>query len=400
MAEARIPDAETYHREIRHHGAEPRARAKPGALVMHPGPMNRGVEIADEVADGPQSVIQQQVANGVAVRMAVARDHLLRRRQGADPEPARGDRRMTGREHRGTIFVEDAEVRVATGISRAAVRDAAARAALRRGGRAGQLRTPVLRCASCPMRRPLSIMLADAAAGTIDILYKVVGTGLEKLVAQPVGARLSVHRPDRTRLHAAAEPPARAADRRRRGHPADGLPRRRAAASPDARWRPLVLMGSEIPFPFRARPSTLLVPGMPAGVDRLHAAARGLGVPSRLASLAGLPGCYDGYVTALADAWLDTLDADTRGRGRDLRLRPDADAARRWRRVARRYGVPAQVSLEEFMACAVGGCAGCAVPILVDGELAMKRVCVDGPVFDANAVFPEKETDVLSDSRL
>ena len=38
---------------------------------MHPGPMNRGVEITSEVADGPQSVIRQQVTNGVAVRMAV-----------------------------------------------------------------------------------------------------------------------------------------------------------------------------------------------------------------------------------------------------------------------------------------------------------------------------------------
>lgn len=47
------------------------ALAKPGALVLHPGPMNRGVEIAPEVADGPQSVILQQVENGVAVRMAV-----------------------------------------------------------------------------------------------------------------------------------------------------------------------------------------------------------------------------------------------------------------------------------------------------------------------------------------
>ena len=47
------------------------ARPHAGALVMHPGPMNRDVEIASAVADGPQSVIQQQVANGVAVRMAV-----------------------------------------------------------------------------------------------------------------------------------------------------------------------------------------------------------------------------------------------------------------------------------------------------------------------------------------
>ena len=45
--------------------------AKPDVLIMHPGPMNRGVEIAPEVADGPYSVILDQVANGVAVRMAL-----------------------------------------------------------------------------------------------------------------------------------------------------------------------------------------------------------------------------------------------------------------------------------------------------------------------------------------
>lgn len=47
--------------------------ARPDAIVMHPGPMNRGVEIADAVADGPQSVILNQVSNGVALRMAVLR---------------------------------------------------------------------------------------------------------------------------------------------------------------------------------------------------------------------------------------------------------------------------------------------------------------------------------------
>lgn len=45
--------------------------AKPDAIVMHPGPINRGVEIASSVADGPQSVILQQVSNGVAIRMAI-----------------------------------------------------------------------------------------------------------------------------------------------------------------------------------------------------------------------------------------------------------------------------------------------------------------------------------------
>jgi aspartate carbamoyltransferase catalytic subunit len=51
--------------------AERAARLKPDTLVMHPGPMNRGVEIADEVADSTRSLVTEQVANGVAVRMAV-----------------------------------------------------------------------------------------------------------------------------------------------------------------------------------------------------------------------------------------------------------------------------------------------------------------------------------------
>jgi aspartate carbamoyltransferase catalytic subunit len=51
-------------------------RAKPDAMVMHPGPMNRGIEIADDVADGPHSVILDQVANGIFVRMAVLAELL------------------------------------------------------------------------------------------------------------------------------------------------------------------------------------------------------------------------------------------------------------------------------------------------------------------------------------
>ncbi|AMN49015.1 MULTISPECIES: aspartate carbamoyltransferase catalytic subunit [unclassified Psychrobacter] len=57
----------------KHYGITPErvALAKPDALVMHPGPMNRGIEIASNVADGAQSVILKQVSNGVAIRMAV-----------------------------------------------------------------------------------------------------------------------------------------------------------------------------------------------------------------------------------------------------------------------------------------------------------------------------------------
>ncbi|PLP58752.1 aspartate carbamoyltransferase catalytic subunit [Mesorhizobium loti] len=70
MEGAFVPSVREY---FRYFGldAEKLKAAKDDALVMHPGPMNRGVEIASEVADGPQSVIQEQVEMGVAVRMAV-----------------------------------------------------------------------------------------------------------------------------------------------------------------------------------------------------------------------------------------------------------------------------------------------------------------------------------------
>ena len=70
MEDGLVESLDAYHRDF---GitAERLRLAKPDAIVMHPGPMNRGVEISDEVADGPQSVILRQVANGVKMRMAV-----------------------------------------------------------------------------------------------------------------------------------------------------------------------------------------------------------------------------------------------------------------------------------------------------------------------------------------
>ena len=70
MKGARLPSAQEYFKQYGLTAAK-LARAKPDAIVMHPGPMNRGVEIDSEVADGPQSVILPQVTYGIAVRMAV-----------------------------------------------------------------------------------------------------------------------------------------------------------------------------------------------------------------------------------------------------------------------------------------------------------------------------------------
>ena len=77
MEEGLVPSLEEYHRD---YGLteERLRRAAPDAVVLHPGPMNRGVEIDDAVADGAQSLVLRQVANGVAVRMAVLEEVLGR----------------------------------------------------------------------------------------------------------------------------------------------------------------------------------------------------------------------------------------------------------------------------------------------------------------------------------
>jgi aspartate carbamoyltransferase catalytic subunit len=70
MDESQIPDVDAF---LKDWGITERSilHANKGAIVLHPGPMNRGVEITNVIADGPQSAVQQQVRNGVAVRMAV-----------------------------------------------------------------------------------------------------------------------------------------------------------------------------------------------------------------------------------------------------------------------------------------------------------------------------------------
>ena len=70
MQETKISDKQVYHKlyGLNHERLE---NAKKDVLVMHPGPINRGVEISSEVADGNRSVILQQVSNGIAVRMAI-----------------------------------------------------------------------------------------------------------------------------------------------------------------------------------------------------------------------------------------------------------------------------------------------------------------------------------------
>jgi dihydroorotate dehydrogenase electron transfer subunit len=293
---------------------------------------------------------------------------------------------MTERSHRGTIFLEDAEV-----LDQATwpgeqfilkVRAPRCAAAAQAGSFAHLTCDPGL-----PMRRPLSIMRVDPAAGTVEFLYKIVGDGLRLLAQRRPGDVISMLGPIGVPFHPDPARPRCLLLGGGVGIPpmvflADRL-RRETAQS----WQPLVLMGSELPFPFELAPASPSGHELPASASHGLALLEDWGVPSRLTSLQGYEGCFQGYVTELARHWLDTLTAAERDEVAVFACGPtpmlEAAAA-----LAADYDLPCEVSLEEYMACAVGGCAGCAVAVRTPEGVAMKRVCVDGPVFDARSVFP------------
>ncbi len=236
------------------------------------------------------------------------------------------------------------------------------------------------------MRRPLSIMRVDPREGWVDFLYKAVGHGTRLLAHREVGDSISVLGPigQVFQLHPERSRPLLLGG-------GVGIPPMIFLADHLRQledYQPMLMMGSEVPFPFRTAPSRMLVPGMPDGVIAAMSLMEDWGIGSRLTSLQGYPGCHQGYITDLARAWLDALDPAQRDQVEIFSCGPhpmlEAVAA-----VARDYDLPCQVSLEEFMACAVGGCAGCTVPVETQQGPAMKRVCVDGPVFEARSVFAE-----------
>lgn len=293
--------------------------------------------------------------------------------------------------HRGTIFLEDAAVvgQQAFAGEQYVMRLAAPRCAASA--------TPGsfihLTCApELPMRRPLSILRADAKAGWVEVLYKVVGHGLAELARRVPGETLSCLGPIGRGFTPHAERPRVLMVGGGVGIPPMVFLAEALAASKDARWKPMVLMGSELPFPFELADSRLTVSGLPAGTTAAMPLLETLGIPSRLASLSGFTGCHRGYVTELAEAWLAALSPAERNEVEIMSCGPHAMLVA-VAALARRHGLPSQVSLEENMACAVGGCAGCTVLVQTPDGPAMKRVCVDGPVFDAATVFNEESPD-------
>ena len=285
--------------------------------------------------------------------------------------------------HRNTIFVEDAEIlshEAFEGMQYILRVQAPKCAAKAEAGSFAHIQCdPML-----PMRRPLSIMRVSKEAGWVDFLYKAIGEGTRLLATRQVGETISVmgpigkpftFHPERTRPlliggGVGIPPMVFIADTLRR----------------QSGWKPFVIMGSEVPFPFKARPSQIMVPGMPEGVIAAMPLLEDWGIPSRLTSLQGYAGCHEGYVTDLARRWLEALSDEQRAEVEIFSCGPhpmlEAVA-----KLAAEFDLPCQVSLEEFMACAVGGCAGCVVEVKTPAGPAMKRVCVDGPVFQAADVF-------------
>lgn len=245
-----------------------------------------------------------------------------------------------------------------------------------------------IRCdESLLMRRPMSIMRSNAAAGWIDILYKAHGIGTRLLAKQKPGEVLSTLGPIGVpfKLDAYKKRPLLIGG-------GVGIPPMINLAehmlNSRADCTPMMLAGSEVPFPFNLIPSTIMIQGMPDGVIATMPLMEDWKIPCRLASLQNFSGCYQGYVTDLARTWLDSLDTTTLSDVEIFSCGP-TPMLKVVAKLAQDFGLPCQISLEEHMACAVGGCAGCTVQVQTESGPAMKRVCVDGPVFEAATIFPQ-----------
>ncbi len=284
------------------------------------------------------------------------------------------------RPHRDTILLEDAEIirheafDGAQYVMRVTAPGCAQRA---QPGQFAHLTVDPQR----PMRRPISIMRTSPSEGWVDFLYKAVGDGTRLLATRRPGERISLLGPIGVPFQIREPRPLLIGG-------GVGMPPMIfiAESLKGTDRHPFVILGSEVPFPFTPRPSQFVLPDIPDGVIAAMPLLEDWGIPSRLASLQGYAGCHQGYVTDLGRRWLDGLTEEARAEVGVYACGPHP-MLEAVVNLARDYGLPVQVSLEEFMACAVGGCAGCVVEVTTPAGPAMKRVCVDGPVFDGYAVF-------------
>jgi dihydroorotate dehydrogenase electron transfer subunit len=237
--------------------------------------------------------------------------------------------------------------------------------------------------ASGGFRRPMSIL--GAGQGALEILFKTVGSGTRMLSQRAVGTRLSAIGPIGTPFEPDPEATWILAVGGGTGIPPLIFLLERLVAL-KTRSHLAFFGGSELPFPFETHPRHTSFPAVDPPASRSLARLDRIGVPSALASRASLPGTYPGYVTDLFSRWLAQKSFTNRDRCQVFSCGPKPLMAT-VQEIARGRGFGGALCLEENMACAVGGCAGCAVPIREPGGLAMRRVCVDGPVFPIERVI-------------
>lgn len=233
------------------------------------------------------------------------------------------------------------------------------------------------------MRRPISIMSVDYKNNTFDILYKIVGTGTLELskrktdkyisVIGPIGNGFNILNNKKIPLMIGG---------------GVGIPPIIAIAQNlkhNNNYKPFAVLGSEVPFPFAVKPA-IKNSIYYDGANYTMALLENWNIECRLASTQEYNGVYKGYVTDLAQKYLENFNKKDLQKVAIYACGPNA-MLEAVAKLAFKFNLPCQVCLEEFMACAVGGCAGCTVMVKTDKGEQMQRVCVDGPVFEANTVF-------------
>jgi len=235
------------------------------------------------------------------------------------------------------------------------------------------------------LRRPLSYLRSSKEDGTVEFMYKTVGHGLESLsqlkkgdeikIMGPIGNGFAIPSGKKSAIligGGVGIPPVlfMGEEIKKINHGIDLV----------------AFFGSEIPFPFETCQSNLVMPGLDFSVNKTIDDMEKLGIPCRLSSQAGYEGCHLGYVTELAKSFIETLSDGEKTETIIYACGPES-MLKAVAKLAKDDQLDCVLSLEEYMACAIGGCAGCTVKVLEDGHERMKRVCVDGPVFDAEQLY-------------
>ena len=235
------------------------------------------------------------------------------------------------------------------------------------------------------LRRPLSYLRSSKEDGTVEFMYKTVGHGLESLSQLKKGDEIKIMGPIGNGF---AIPSGKKSAILIGG--GVGIPPvlfmgeeiKKINGGIDL----VAFFGSEIPFPFETCDSDLVMPGLDFSVNKTIDDMEKLGIPCRLSSQAGYEGCHSGYVTELAKSFIKTLSDGEKTETIIYACGPES-MLKAVAKLAKDDQLDCVLSLEEYMACAIGGCAGCTVRVLEDGHERMKRVCVDGPVFDAEQLY-------------